>query len=255
MAKKQQNSPSETPSVTPERGLELIRRQQQKGQELLAKRPMDPDDFEAWKLTLRAYLVESFGSDSPNIARVMNAGKPSVLRVGATEEWYEEAYAACLDTQLKLLDSCAEQLEAKIDTTSTMVAASGPTLELDSLHPMVVRRCREPFEAGRYDDAIRNAFIAVEEEIRARTTGDPTDLGVDLVAKAMKPESPQLVFSEIKAEQEAAHLLYRGAIGYIKNPLSHRFLDTSDPVRTFEVLAFASLLLRMLDEATNPAAT
>ena len=115
---------------------------------------------------------------------------------------------------------------------------------------MVVRRCKGPFEAGRYDDAIRNAFIAVEEEIRARISGAPDDLGVELVTKAMNPSSPQLVFSGVKAEQEAAHLLYRGAIGYIKNPLSHRFLDTTDPGRTFELLAFASLLLRMLDEAT-----
>lgn len=34
-----------------------------------------------------------------------------------------------------------------------------------------------------------------------------------------------------------------------ENPLSHRFLDSSDPVKTFECLALASLLMRMLDEA------
>ena len=250
MGKKQQPSPPQPPSVPPGRGIELLRRQQERAGQLLANRPLDSDAYEAWQLTTRAYLVDSFGSDSANIGTVMNAGKLWVTSVGATEEWYEEAYAHCLATQLKLLDSCTEQLEAKMESTSTKLPPSGPTLGFESVHPMVVKRCKGPFEAGRYDDAIRNAFIAVEEEIRARISGDPTDLGVELVTKAMNPSSPRLVFSKVKPEQEAAHLLYRGAIGYIKNPLSHRFLDTTDPDRTFELLAFASLLLRMLDEAT-----
>jgi len=251
MAKKQQPSMPQPPSVPPERGIELLRRQQEKATQLLANRPLDLDAYEAWQLSTRAYLVGSFGSDSANVDRVMNAGQVSVTFVGATDEWYEERHASGLARQLKLLDSCIEQLEAKMEPTSAKLPPSGPSLAFESLHPMIVSRCQGPFEACRYDDAIRNAFIAVEQDIRARISGDATDLGVDLVTKAMNPNSPRLVFSKVKPEQEAAHLLYRGAIGYIKNPLSHRFLDTNDSHRTFELLAFASLLLRMLDEATS----
>ncbi|MEG4235362.1 TIGR02391 family protein [Microcoleus sp. Pol11C3] len=77
------------------------------------------------------------------------------------------------------------------------------------------------------------------------------DLGVNLVSKVMNPNEPKLTFSLVKAEQEAAHSMYRGAIGIFKNPLSHRFLETSDQIKTFEILGFASLLMRMLDDATT----
>jgi uncharacterized protein (TIGR02391 family) len=244
-----QPSPPEPASVTPERGIELLRRQQEEAQRFLANRPLDPDDYEAWQLTTRAYLVDSFGSGSPNVASVVNAGRLVIALVDMPEEWHEERRAECLVTQVKLLGSCIQQLETRVESNAASPLPPGPILDFGLLHQIVVGRCKEPFEAGRYDDATRNAFIAVEEGIRARISADATDVGVDLVAKAMNPKSPRLLFSKVAAEQEAAHLLYRGAIGYIKNPLSHRFLDSGSPVRTFELLTFASLLLRMLDEA------
>lgn len=121
---------------------------------------------------------------------------------------------------------------------------------INSLHPKIIQRCQQLFETGQYDDAIFNAMKTVEEEIRSRASAAPTDLGVALVSKVMNPNQPKLIFSSVNAEQEAAHSMYRGAIGSFKNPLSHRFLDTSDPIKTFEILGFASLLMRMLDDAT-----
>jgi uncharacterized protein (TIGR02391 family) len=120
---------------------------------------------------------------------------------------------------------------------------------IDSLHPQIIQRCKQLFDAGKYDEAIFNAMKTVEEEIRSRAVAEPTDLGVGLVSKVMNPHQPKLVFSSVNAEQEAVHFMYRGAIGSFKNPLSHRFLDTSDPIKTFEILSFASLLMRMLDDA------
>ena len=123
-------------------------------------------------------------------------------------------------------------------------------ITFDSLHPKILQRCRKRFEDGQYDDAIFNAMKTVEEEIRIRSGSASTDLGVNLVSRVMNPKSPKLIFSSVAAEQEAAHYMYRGAVGSFKNPLSHRFLDTSDPVKTFEILGFASLLIRMLDESS-----
>lgn len=140
-------------------------------------------------------------------------------------------------------------LTKQIETQSER-STKGFRMYFESLHPKIVQRCRIPFETGQYDDAIFNAMKVVEEEVRTRISADPTDIGVALISKAMNPKSPILPFSEVNAEQEAAHSLYRGAIGSFKNPLSHRFLDSSDPVKTFECLALASLLMRMLDEAT-----
>ena len=71
---------------------------------------------------------------------------------------------------------------------------------------------------------------------------------MSLITTAMNPKMPMLVFSSVPAEQESAYYLFRGAVGSFKNPLSHRFLETNDPVKTFEILSLASLLMRMLDE-------
>jgi uncharacterized protein (TIGR02391 family) len=120
---------------------------------------------------------------------------------------------------------------------------------IESLHPKIVQRCRVPFESGQCDDAMLNALKTVEEEIRSRISAGLGDYRVNLVSKALSPKAPLLQFSSLDSEQEAAHALYRGAIGLLKNPLSHRFLDNNDPIRTFEALCFASLLLYRLDEA------
>ena len=119
---------------------------------------------------------------------------------------------------------------------------------LEFLHPKILERCQTLFDSEHYDDAIFAAMKTVEDELRSRTSLKPTDIGSDLITKIFKSDPPLLVYSQVNAEQEAAYFLFRGAIGVFKNPLSHRFLETTDPNKTFECLALASLLLRMLDE-------
>jgi integrase/recombinase XerC len=122
------------------------------------------------------------------------------------------------------------------------------TQSFSSFHPKIAGKCRVYFDTGLYDDAIFNAMKIVEDEVRKKASLPNTDYGVNLISNAMSPKAPIIIFSTISAEQEAAHNLFRGALGSSKNPLSHRFLDTDDPVKTFEILSLASLLMRMLDE-------
>lgn len=121
---------------------------------------------------------------------------------------------------------------------------------LTALHPKIVRRCKSYFENGQYDDAILNAMKAIEVEVRIRIGADPTEYGVNLITTAMKKDPAQITFSAVAAEQDAHYNLFKGALGSLKNPHSHRFVGVTDPIRTFESLALASLLMRMLDEAT-----
>jgi len=69
------------------------------------------------------------------------------------------------------------------------------------------------------------------------------------MSKAMSPKKPLLQLSAIEGEQDGFHMLFRGAIGLVKNPHSHRFVGVNDQLRAFELLTFASLLMRLLDEA------
>lgn len=73
----------------------------------------------------------------------------------------------------------------------------------------------------------------------------PPDLGVSLMRKAFDAESgPLSDESEPTSEREALSHLFAGAIGRFKNPSSHRHVEIDDAGEAFEMLAFASHLLR-----------
>jgi integrase/recombinase XerC len=118
----------------------------------------------------------------------------------------------------------------------------------DLLHPKIVERCYSLFEGGHFDAAISAAMLVIEEEVRDRAQLTQSDHGRPLIAKALA-NNPIISFSTDMNEQESAFFLFSGALGYYKNPRSHRFLNTSDPIRTLECISLASLLLKMLDES------
>lgn len=123
-----------------------------------------------------------------------------------------------------------------------------------NLHSKIAARCESHFLAGNYDDAIFNAMKAVEEELRQRIKADPSHVGVILISKAFNTKTPMLLFpAGTEAEKEALYALFRGAIGMFKNPISHRFVGHHDPDKTYEILAFASLLMRIIEESISPS--
>jgi uncharacterized protein (TIGR02391 family) len=135
-------------------------------------------------------------------------------------------------------------------------APKGPATQYN-LHPKIAARCESHFLAGNYDDAIFNAMKAVEEELRQRIKADSSNVGVMLISKAFNAKTPMLSFppAGTEAEKEALYALFRGAIGMFKNPISHRFVGHRDPDKTYEILAFASLLVRIIEECTSPSQT
>jgi uncharacterized protein (TIGR02391 family) len=117
------------------------------------------------------------------------------------------------------------------------------------LHETILARSGAQFIDGHFEDAILAAFKAVEEGLRERLASPEVKYGVDLVSAALRTDDGKLVVSEIPAEQDAAHLLFRGAIGFFKNPRSHRFVEEREEHVALEILGFASLLLRTIDAA------
>lgn len=147
----------------------------------------------------------------------------------------------------------ASQQSAQLAAAIANVQAKLHPLNIErvALHPKVLERCKELYEAGKYDEAILNGYKLIEVTLRGASHEKPHLLGTDLATFILNPANPILRFSDRHAEQEAAHALYRGAIGLFKNPLSHRFLDIDDRQRAFELLTLASLLLRLIDEMTT----
>ncbi len=115
------------------------------------------------------------------------------------------------------------------------------------LHPKIEERCKAPFLRADYDAAVFQAYKAIEVEVR-KVAGLADDLiGQDLMVHAFKPSKGVLAdTTELAAEQQALMNLFTGAIGYFKNPHSHRE-EPLDPVEASHLLVFASNLLSIVD--------
>jgi len=117
-----------------------------------------------------------------------------------------------------------------------------------SLHPRIDEKARAAFLRAEYGPAIFEGFKEVEVAVREAAGAAATDLGVDLMNSAFKPNVGPLTDRSLpESEQIALRNLFAGAIGYYKNPGSHRHVP-ADPEAAAGVLVFASVLLRIVDE-------
>lgn len=130
----------------------------------------------------------------------------------------------------------------------------GPEL----LHTEIVKASGDLFADGHYADAIFNAFKAVEVRVRTMSGLDLT--GQDLMAQAFNENGGKIRITtetgqNAESEQRGFRFLFMGAIAGIRNPKGHGFVEQKDPQRTLEYLAFASLLMRRLDDAAAAASS
>jgi uncharacterized protein (TIGR02391 family) len=118
-----------------------------------------------------------------------------------------------------------------------------------TLHPVIAERVWSSFVRGEYDIAVLQAFKEVEVAVRAAAQFEDKDIGVPMMRRAFNPTSGPLTDTSLEAgEREAMMSLFSGAIGAFKNPSSHRHVGVSDAHVAAEIIAFASLLMRIVDD-------
>jgi uncharacterized protein (TIGR02391 family) len=120
----------------------------------------------------------------------------------------------------------------------------------DILHPSL-RSVWGTLIRGKYDSTVFEAMKEVEVSVR-KAAQLPNDLvGVDLIRKAFssREHSRGLLTdaNSLPAEQEAISNLLAGAIGYFKNPGSHRETNIDDPTTAMGVIMLANLILNIVD--------
>lgn len=130
-----------------------------------------------------------------------------------------------------------------------------PSIDIDHLinRDDLRDKIHDDYLSGEYETAIFKAFKLLEETVRNKA-GQPSDvLGTDLMSKAFNPRSGILKHpdAQINAEKEALHHLMRGAIMWFKNPSSHRTVGYDDTEEVARILAFANLLLNMVDQCVT----
>ncbi len=104
------SQPGDPPSITPEAAVPLLRRQHERGDSILASRPIPLDIYDGWHSTTLSHLVRAFGSKDNNVSAFETIGR--LLFVGPeTEQEAELDRSKYLSRKLVLLVSCIEQLE------------------------------------------------------------------------------------------------------------------------------------------------
>jgi uncharacterized protein (TIGR02391 family) len=117
------------------------------------------------------------------------------------------------------------------------------------LHPRI-RNVRSQFLLGEYDAAVLIAMRTVEERVRELARAGNEEIGVKLIQKAFGSAGALRDEEADPGEAEAQMALFWGAIGFFKNPASHRRVHYEDATEASEAVLLADLLLRILDRVT-----
>lgn len=168
-------------SLSPLQAMPLLQSRIEKANELLSKRPLQLADHTAWANTTRDVLVKSFGSDSHNISAVLHAGSGVSTYMGMPDEEWEEYYVSQLTNQIKMLESCIEQLEIESGSIGPAQKESKEDSAKQKIQILylrfhqVVRQIRERFKdrptldvADEYDvqDLLHSLLRLYFEDIR-----------------------------------------------------------------------------------------
>jgi uncharacterized protein (TIGR02391 family) len=104
------------------------------------------------------------------------------------------------------------------------------------------------FLGGDYDTAVFQAFKQVEIAVRNAARFPDTEYGDRLMRQAFDPENGPLTDKgAVESERKALAHLFAGAIGYYKNPQSHRDVGLTEAAEAREMIMLASQLLRIVD--------
>jgi uncharacterized protein (TIGR02391 family) len=127
-------------------------------------------------------------------------------------------------------------------------------VNIPGLHESISNASGAQFADGHYDDAVFNAFKAVEDRVKSLTGSEQS--GKPLMATVFSEQNPKLDITSLRAEGQQEHgeaegykFLFMGASLGLRNPRGHGGNLQTDEQEAMEMLAFASLLMRSLDRA------
>jgi predicted nucleotide-binding protein len=118
------------PSITPEQAIQLLQVQRDKGKNLLGNRPITFAAEQAWETVTREVLAQAYGSNSPNIASVLNSGS-NIIVYGGNELKRENERAERMTTHVIVL---GELIDFLISSSALIKSGSfSNTLETNDL--------------------------------------------------------------------------------------------------------------------------
>jgi len=133
------------------------------------------------------------------------------------------------------------------------VSRAGRRARVAMLHPAIQQVADRYIEMDALEVAIFEAFKAVNNRVRELSKLQLD--GSELMGKAFQDSEPPIRLADLSTDtgrniQAGFRFLFMGAVRGIRNPDAHELFEPLDEEDAVERLAFASMLMRRLDEAS-----
>lgn len=124
--------------------------------------------------------------------------------------------------------------------------------DLRNIHRSLCGKVKELFDDGHCAEATFEAFKLIDKFIQQLCQVDES--GFKLMMNAFNDTKPILTIADLSTvsgrdEQKGYSFLFSGAVMAIRNPRGHEVNLSDDPDTCLDHLAFASLLLRRLEQS------
>jgi uncharacterized protein (TIGR02391 family) len=247
MAMRRPQPTNAPPTLTPQRGIELLKKQIIELDRVATLRQGDPA-FSGWTATTEAVLKSAFGFPNDITNRFKYTYGPLVMNM--TDSQYQKHFVESMQKKRAILMSAIEQLEILAPPAATVATGSYV------FHAEIERVSSNLFRDAHYKQAALEAYIRVIEEVKTRSAL-PLD-GDNLMNHAFGCDGgkvPVLKFNSLatdadKDEQRGFMYLLKGIVAH-RNLKAHSNRLFDDPLRAHDYLSLASLLMRALELTTK----
>lgn len=121
-----------------------------------------------------------------------------------------------------------------------------------NIHPGLPPKVRNLFDDGHYPEATFEAFKFIDKVVQKHSR--ISESGMKLMMQVFDEARPVLQLTALSNpseidEQKGYRFLFSGAVMAIRNPRGHEVNVIDDPDTCLDHLAFASLLLRRMEQS------
>ncbi len=219
-----------------------------------------------WRNSIEDVLEVVFGRDSTEYTRFFKTRIDPKTSHGMNRLEKQKRYMRQLTERDTALQSIINKwkilgLDGKVSEKDVLVDTPIQLFDAMQFHPKVVEASRSCFVTANYSEAILNAFVIFIDFTKEKTNLDID--GIDLMNQVLsftydkeKKEITKYPIIHINGlknktdrdEQEGFWYLSKGAVTGIRNVYAHKLIQQTNPLHTLEYLAFASFLIRRVEE-------
>ncbi|MGE7816536.1 TIGR02391 family protein [Pseudomonas sivasensis] len=155
-------------------------------------------------------------------------------------------------TSLNLFEEIVRRTTGAFDSESEVKNIVLHPFELRNIHQGLYGKVKKLFDNGHCAESTFEAFKLIDKLVQRLCQVDES--GFKLMMNAFNESKPILTLADLSTtsgrdEQKGYSFLFSGAVMAIRNPRGHEINLSDDPDTCLDHLAFASLLLRRLEQS------